>query len=186
MLKDLLTGRLALVTGAGRGNGAAIARGLAEAGARVIVTDIDTTAAHTVAEGIVKARNLDIARVGPSPGSCITNRHQYVTAGVGDFAECDFTNTAATVTYLLPPVPPRQIAMMSVGSKPLSRIFTPSRKESSSSSCAVKTVLFIASCSCSTLPESCRRPACVLCFPLQYYSTSRKPGCLPGHSRAAQ
>ena len=55
MLKDLLTGRLALVTGAGRGNGAAIARGLAEAGARVIVTDIDTDAAHAVAETIVKA-----------------------------------------------------------------------------------------------------------------------------------
>ncbi len=52
---------------------------------------------------------LDIVRVGPSPGSCIINRHQYVTAGVGDFAECDFTNTAATVNYLLPPVPPRLI-----------------------------------------------------------------------------
>ena len=55
MLKDLLTGRLALVTGAGRGNGAAIARGLAEAGAKVIVTDIDTEAAHTVAESITKS-----------------------------------------------------------------------------------------------------------------------------------
>jgi NAD(P)-dependent dehydrogenase (short-subunit alcohol dehydrogenase family) len=55
MLKDLLTGRLALVTGAGRGNGAAIARGLAEAGAKVIVTDIDTDAAHAVAESITKA-----------------------------------------------------------------------------------------------------------------------------------
>jgi NAD(P)-dependent dehydrogenase (short-subunit alcohol dehydrogenase family) len=55
MLKDLLTGRLALVTGAGRGNGAAIARGLAEAGAKVIVTDIDIDAAHEVAESIVKA-----------------------------------------------------------------------------------------------------------------------------------
>jgi parallel beta-helix repeat protein len=62
-----------------------------------------------LAEGIVNGKNLDIARVGPSPGSCITNRHQYVTAGVGDFAECDFTNTAATVNYLLPPVPPREI-----------------------------------------------------------------------------
>ena len=54
MLKDLLIGRLALVTGAGRGNGAAIARGLAEAGAKVIVTDVDTDAAHAVAESIVK------------------------------------------------------------------------------------------------------------------------------------
>ena len=52
----------------------------------------------------------DIVRVGPSPGSCIINRHQYVTAGVDDFAECDFTNTANIATYLLPPVPPRAIA----------------------------------------------------------------------------
>jgi parallel beta-helix repeat protein len=60
-------------------------------------------------EGKAGRKNLDIVRVGPSPGSCITNRHQYVTVGVGDFAECDFTHTAATVNYLLPPVPPRVI-----------------------------------------------------------------------------
>ena len=38
----VLQDRLALVTGAGRGLGAAIARGLAEAGAQVIVADIDS------------------------------------------------------------------------------------------------------------------------------------------------
>ena len=54
-------------------------------------------------------KTIDIVRVGPSPGSCIINRHQYVTAGVNDFAECDFTNTANISTYLLPPVPPRKI-----------------------------------------------------------------------------
>jgi NAD(P)-dependent dehydrogenase (short-subunit alcohol dehydrogenase family) len=52
-VKDLLLGRLALVTGAGRGNGAAIARGLAAAGAEVIVTDIDKDAARTIADSIV-------------------------------------------------------------------------------------------------------------------------------------
>lgn len=52
---------------------------------------------------------IDIVRVGPSPGSCIINRHQYVTAGLGDFADCDFTNTAGISTYLLPSVPPRKI-----------------------------------------------------------------------------
>jgi parallel beta-helix repeat protein len=56
-----------------------------------------------------KTGNVDIVRVGPSPGSCIINRHQYVTVGVDDFAECTFANTDATVTYLLPPVPPREI-----------------------------------------------------------------------------
>jgi parallel beta-helix repeat protein len=62
-----------------------------------------------LADGKVGRKNLDIVRVGPSPGSCIINRHQYVTAGVGDFADCEFTNTASTVNYLLPPVPPREI-----------------------------------------------------------------------------
>ena len=36
-----LSGRTAFVTGAGQGLGAAIARGLAEAGARVVLTDVD-------------------------------------------------------------------------------------------------------------------------------------------------
>ncbi|MES2787071.1 MAG: glucose 1-dehydrogenase [Pseudomonadota bacterium] len=44
----LLEGRLALVTGAGQGNGRAIALGLAQAGARVIVTDMnDVTVQET-------------------------------------------------------------------------------------------------------------------------------------------
>jgi parallel beta-helix repeat protein len=60
-----------------------------------------------LAEG--KRGNPDIVRVGPSPGSCIINRHQYVTAGVDDFAQCTFTNTARTANYLLPPVAPRVI-----------------------------------------------------------------------------
>ena len=51
-MRDMLTGRLALVTGAGHGNGAAIARGLAAAGAEVIVTDIDKDAARTIADSI--------------------------------------------------------------------------------------------------------------------------------------
>jgi NAD(P)-dependent dehydrogenase (short-subunit alcohol dehydrogenase family) len=55
MIEGPLAGRLALVTGAGHGNGAAIAQGLAKAGAKVIVTDIDKDAAHTIAEAIVKA-----------------------------------------------------------------------------------------------------------------------------------
>jgi NAD(P)-dependent dehydrogenase (short-subunit alcohol dehydrogenase family) len=38
----LLEGRLALITGAGRGNGRALALGLAQAGARVIATDVNT------------------------------------------------------------------------------------------------------------------------------------------------
>lgn len=51
----LLEGRIALVTGAGQGNGAAIARGLAVEGARVIVTDLNGEAAEQTARGISQA-----------------------------------------------------------------------------------------------------------------------------------
>jgi 3-oxoacyl-[acyl-carrier protein] reductase len=47
-----LTGRSALVTGAAGGIGSAVARALADAGAAVLVTDIDASAAATVAERI--------------------------------------------------------------------------------------------------------------------------------------
>ena len=49
MMPDLLRGKLALVTGAGRGLGAAIARGMAEAGARVILADLDAAAVEASA-----------------------------------------------------------------------------------------------------------------------------------------
>ena len=47
-----LPGRIALVTGAARGIGAAIARRFTEEGARVVVTDLDSAAADAVARGI--------------------------------------------------------------------------------------------------------------------------------------
>lgn len=52
MAPQVLTGRLALVTGAGQGNGRAIAIGLARAGARVIVTDINAANIKQVEEEI--------------------------------------------------------------------------------------------------------------------------------------
>ncbi|GHE98161.1 parallel beta-helix domain-containing protein [Thalassotalea profundi] len=52
----------------------------------------------------------DIVRVGKSTGSCIINRHRYVSVGVKGWEECGFTNTASIDTYLLDePVPPRVI-----------------------------------------------------------------------------
>jgi uncharacterized protein (TIGR02118 family) len=50
-----LGGEFALVTGAGRGIGAALARGIARAGARVLVTDMDAAAAEATAGAIVAA-----------------------------------------------------------------------------------------------------------------------------------
>lgn len=48
----LLAGRLALVTGAGQGNGRAVAIGLADAGARVITTDVRAETAEATAAQI--------------------------------------------------------------------------------------------------------------------------------------
>lgn len=50
-----LAGRSALVTGAGNGIGAAVARALAQAGAAVLVSDLDKDAAATVATQITAA-----------------------------------------------------------------------------------------------------------------------------------
>jgi len=50
----LLSGQVAVVTGAGRGNGEGIAQGLAGAGAAVAVLDVDEEAARAVASQIVE------------------------------------------------------------------------------------------------------------------------------------
>ena len=48
----LLKGRLALITGAGQGNGRALALGLAQAGARVIVTDLNASTVEETARAV--------------------------------------------------------------------------------------------------------------------------------------
>ncbi len=55
MIPPLLSGKTAFVTGAGQGNGRAIALGLAEAGARVVVTDMDEANARETA-AMIEAR----------------------------------------------------------------------------------------------------------------------------------
>lgn len=51
----LLKDKIAVVTGAGRGLGASMAKGLAAEGAKVIVSDIDATIANATADAIKKA-----------------------------------------------------------------------------------------------------------------------------------
>ncbi|MFE6286372.1 2,3-dihydro-2,3-dihydroxybenzoate dehydrogenase [Streptomyces sp. NPDC057877] len=55
-----LAGRLALVTGAGRGIGAAVVTALVERGARVLATDLDGAAVAELAGAHVTARPLDV------------------------------------------------------------------------------------------------------------------------------
>jgi NAD(P)-dependent dehydrogenase (short-subunit alcohol dehydrogenase family) len=55
MAPRVLQGRLALVTGAGQGNGRSIALGLAQAGARVVVTDVNALTSAQTAADIVAA-----------------------------------------------------------------------------------------------------------------------------------
>lgn len=81
MAPQILSGRIALVTGAGQGNGKAIAKGLAKAGARVIVTDLNETNAKAVATEIgagTVAYQLDVT----SRDACLALA-QTVTADVG-------------------------------------------------------------------------------------------------------
>ena len=51
-MTDLLKNKVAIVTGAGAGIGAAISRAFADEGARVVVSDIDAAAAEEVAASI--------------------------------------------------------------------------------------------------------------------------------------
>jgi NAD(P)-dependent dehydrogenase (short-subunit alcohol dehydrogenase family) len=55
LFPDAFAGRIVLITGAGRGNGAAIARGFARAGATVIATDVDGATALATAQAIAAA-----------------------------------------------------------------------------------------------------------------------------------
>ena len=66
-----VTGRTCLVTGAGRGIGRATTEAFANAGARVIVADVDEASAKSVADGITATGGLACA-IGLDVGSAIS------------------------------------------------------------------------------------------------------------------
>lgn len=78
---DLLAQKCALVTGAARGNGAAIARGLSDHGAKVIIADLDEYALAVQLDAMrAEGRNcfslaLDVA----DPEACRAAAHQVAT-----------------------------------------------------------------------------------------------------------
>ena len=59
----------------------------------------------------LSTRGPDIVAVGGGAGSCIVNRDRYRTVGLGDWAQCQVTDTRTIQTYMLDePIAPREIS----------------------------------------------------------------------------
>lgn len=90
-----LNGRVALVTGAGRGLGRAYAEALATAGAAVVVNDADGPAAEAVAEKVVAAGGAAVAEPGAVGTTDVAQR--LVDRAVAAFGKLDVLVTNAGV-----------------------------------------------------------------------------------------
>jgi len=94
-----LAGRAAFVTGAGQGLGAAIARGLAEAGARVVLADLDAHSAESAAAGL-RATGADCIAMGLDVRSEAAFSRCFETA-VAHFGPIDvLVNNAARTPFI--------------------------------------------------------------------------------------
>lgn len=90
-----LDGKVAIVTGASKGIGAAIARGLAEMGARVVVSSRKQEAVDSVAESL-RADGLEATAIACHTGHA-AQRQQLVEATVSHYGGVDvLVNNAAT------------------------------------------------------------------------------------------
>jgi NAD(P)-dependent dehydrogenase (short-subunit alcohol dehydrogenase family) len=90
-----LTGKCAVVTGAGRGLGRAYATALAEAGAAVVVNDLDEAALNETVEAITAAGGRAVAVVA-AVGSTETAQ-QLVDRAVAEFGSLDIMVTNAGI-----------------------------------------------------------------------------------------
>ncbi|WP_433346977.1 SDR family oxidoreductase [Microtetraspora malaysiensis] len=90
-----LSGKVAVVTGAGRGLGRAYAEALAAAGAAVVVNDVNTEAAAEVAGAITVSGGRAAVVAGPVGGSELAGR--LVAAAVEEFGRLDVLITNAGI-----------------------------------------------------------------------------------------
>ncbi|MEU8494521.1 SDR family NAD(P)-dependent oxidoreductase [Pseudonocardia alni] len=89
----MLDGRVAVVTGSGRGLGRSYARALAAAGASVVVNDLDGDVAEETVRTILEAGGSAVAEVGAVGGAETSQR--LVDRAVGEFGRLDVMVTNA-------------------------------------------------------------------------------------------
>ncbi|WP_331771628.1 SDR family oxidoreductase (plasmid) [Embleya sp. NBC_00888] len=90
-----LHGKVAVVTGAGRGLGLAYASALAEAGAAIVVNDLDPAVAEAAAARIVAAGHRAVAAPGPVDSTEVAD--ELVARAVRDFGRLDAMVTNAGI-----------------------------------------------------------------------------------------